>query len=191
MLCYYYRLKIFLRRFCFNDAFGSRNYQVIILVQRNVIGVYSQHEKSRLREAFWTAFGKYMNPLTGAGGTEVNWINYKTGVRYISFRMEVVDSIATVAIVLSHPNLETRSSQWDTLLAMESILKKIAGLEKWEKDHKDHSYGAIQEDYRLYQVLEGVNIYKQEDWPKLITFYKALMIALDAFWEEVKYGFEN
>ncbi|RYZ23162.1 MAG: DUF4268 domain-containing protein, partial [Chitinophagaceae bacterium] len=33
-------------------------------------------------------------------------------------------------------------------------------------------------------------IFRREDWPELISFFKPRIVALDAFWSEAKYFFE-
>jgi hypothetical protein len=42
----------------------------------------------------------------------------------------------------------------------------------------------------ISQQLDGVNIFNQSDWPAIISFLKPRIIALDAFWDMVKDGFE-
>jgi hypothetical protein len=32
---------------------------------------------------------------------------------------------------------------------------------------------------------------KRDDWPAIISFLKPRIIALDAFWSQAKYGFED
>ena len=44
--------------------------------------MYSKQELSRIREEFWTSFGRYMQPILSADGEKVNWVNYKTGMTY-------------------------------------------------------------------------------------------------------------
>jgi len=39
-------------------------------------------------------------------------------------------------------------------------------------------------------TLPGVNIFKTDDWPRIISFFKPRIIALDAFWDLVRDGFE-
>jgi hypothetical protein len=39
--------------------------------------------------------------------------------------------------------------------------------------------------------MEGVSIFNKEDWPKLISFFKPRIVALDEFWNMVKYSFES
>jgi hypothetical protein len=41
--------------------------------------MYTKQEISKQKQAFWTAFGKYMKPVLSADGEEISWLNYKTG----------------------------------------------------------------------------------------------------------------
>lgn len=150
--------------------------------------MYSKHEKSKLSEAFWTAFGKYLAPQEGAAGEKVNWINYKTGVRYMTFNMDVNDATAVIKIVLQHPVEEDRSQAWEQLLALKKLLSELTG-EEWHWDqYYEEEYGRHQSI--VYQKIEGVNLYDQGRWPEIISFFKPRIIALDRFWAEVKINFE-
>ncbi len=150
--------------------------------------MYSKQEKAQLSEAFWTALGRYMSPHLGAGGEKINWINYKTKVRGIAFRMEVADGTATIGIYLTHADAAERMQAWQQFREVLRLLEQSTGESWiWEQDVTNdygHSYS------RIYTSLNEVSLYKQEDWPALISFFKPRLIALDAFWEEVKYGFE-
>ncbi|MGZ8552516.1 MAG: DUF4268 domain-containing protein, partial [Chitinophagaceae bacterium] len=64
--------------------------------------MYSKQEASLLRKRFWTQFGQYMRPLPGADGETVNWLNYKTGIKDLYFRMDADSKQATIAIELRH-----------------------------------------------------------------------------------------
>jgi hypothetical protein len=68
------------------------------------------------------------------------------------------------------------------------IVARFSGKEwTWEKNAYDLNGRAIS---RIYQQLNNVNVLKETDWPRIISFLKPGIIALDVFWEEVKYGFE-
>ena len=150
--------------------------------------MYSKQEKAQLSEAFWTAFGRYLSPLPGAGGDKVNWINYRTGVRHITFRMEVNDHNATISIQLSHPHPAERQEAWQQLRILKPLLVQATG-EVWiSEDERADDYGQMHS--RIFTTITGVNIYESQKWPELISFFKPRIIALDAFWEEVKYAFE-
>ncbi|WP_442587339.1 DUF4268 domain-containing protein [Pedobacter sp. AW31-3R] len=49
--------------------------------------MYSKDQASQLRQAFWTAFGQYITPHPSAEGIKINWVNYKTGIKYLHFKM--------------------------------------------------------------------------------------------------------
>lgn len=44
---------------------------------------------------------------------------------------------------------------------------------------------------RMYTEIENVSIFKKEDWPQLISFFKPRILALDIFWSTAKYAFET
>ena len=68
--------------------------------------MYSKEQISKLKTQFWTNFGQYMKPVPGASGMPVNWINYKTGIRHIHFKMDADNTKAVIAIEISHPKEE-------------------------------------------------------------------------------------
>ena len=43
---------------------------------------------------------------------------------------------------------------------------------------------------RIYTEIKGVSVFKREDWPELISFFKPRIIALDSFWSSAQYGFD-
>ncbi|HTF80781.1 MAG TPA: DUF4268 domain-containing protein, partial [Cytophagales bacterium] len=62
--------------------------------------------------------------------------------------------------------------------------------EEWEWSlHESDVHGALAS--RIYKEQEGLNIYNKADWPDMISFLKSRMLALDAFWCNWKYGFEE
>jgi hypothetical protein len=44
---------------------------------------------------------------------------------------------------------------------------------------------------RIYKELPGVSVFNKSDWPELISFFKPRLIALDAFWENARYSFDD
>jgi len=43
---------------------------------------------------------------------------------------------------------------------------------------------------RIYTDLAPVNLFNRDDWPRLISFFKPRLIALDAFWADAQWSFE-
>lgn len=130
-----------------------------------------------------------MSLVPSEEGTKINWINYKTGIKHLYFRMEAEGKSARIGIEVSHPDEGIRALMYEQLLAYKSFLH--AELEEewiWEEVHQD-VYG--KETARVSKSLEKkASVLNQSDWPMLISFFKPRIIALDRFWSAAKYGFE-
>lgn len=149
--------------------------------------MYSKHEISQIRQEFWTVFGQYMAPVPSAEGEKINWINYKTGVKHLYFKMEADQTIASVAITLTHPALDVQKLYYDHLLQFKKLLHDTTG-EEWMWSLHVTEEGKVLS--RIFTELAGVNIFDKENWPALISFFKQRLIKLDEFWSQVRYGFE-
>lgn len=74
---------------------------------------YSGKSPSLLSQKFWTVFGQYMAPIPSAQGEKINWINYKTAVRFIRFKLQLINNMAAIVIELSHPDLDVQLQQFE------------------------------------------------------------------------------
>jgi hypothetical protein len=150
--------------------------------------MYSREEASQIRKAFWTAFGQYMRPIPSADGLKVNWVNYKTGFKGLSFSLNVDKKNAYLGIVLNQKDPDLRSLFYEQLLELKSVLHAQLGEEWiWEETATNAQH---QEISQVYTLLPTVSIFRQEDWPSIIAFFKPRLIALDEFWSMGKYHFE-
>lgn len=134
---------------------------------------------SNQKEAFWTAFGKYMRPVLSSEGVPVTWINYKTGVSGLHFRMDADDKRVFIAIVISSSDPSRQQELYDQFVQMKQLLEEALG----ENDWVWQSSGTISKE------LSGVSVYRQDDWPAIISFLKPRIMALDEFWSTAKYVF--
>ncbi|GAB2809597.1 hypothetical protein GCM10027043_06060 [Ferruginibacter profundus] len=147
--------------------------------------MYSKTETAQLTTQFWTSLGQYLKPVPSASGGPVNWINYKTGVRYIHFKMEVDTNRAVIAIEISHPHPAERLQCYHQFVALKKILAPAFNWQWNETVHTGHKTISS-----ISLQLDHVNILHPADWPAIISFLKPRIIALDAFWDMVKDGFE-
>lgn len=150
--------------------------------------MYSRQEASQLRKNFWTSFGQYMRPLRNAADEPVNWLNYKTGVKHLYFRMDADNDKATIAIELRHPDPLIQQHYFEKFRSLEKLLHQVIG-ENWQWQLHD-----IDEDGKLVSrigtQLKNVNVFHVNDWPAIISFLKPRMLALDIFWNMAKDGFD-
>src|SRR4051812_1064116 len=84
--------------------------------------MYSRQQASQLTQEFWTAFGRYMQPILSAEGEKINWINYKTGVKHISFRMNAGKG-ASIAIEITHTNIEEQQQCFEKFAQLKRIFQ--------------------------------------------------------------------
>ena len=150
--------------------------------------MYSKQEAAQLKKEFWTAFGQYMTPVLSAEGEKVSWVNYKTGEKNIAFRLDADNKKARVAIELTHADPGIQQLYFEQFQQLKNIFEAtVEGAWLWQL-HTTDDYGKIIS--RICTELTGVSVFKKEDWPTLISFFKRHIIALDEFWSNVKYSFE-
>ena len=145
--------------------------------------MYSREEAAKIKQEFWTAFGKYMQPVPCATGEKINWVNYKTGIKGIQIRKNAEQKQAFIAI-------EIRTD--------EALRKKYFEVFKMNKELFSNDWDwysdGIDEHGRKFSYIiaekNGFNIFNKENWPELISFFKEKMIMLDSFWAEQKDIFE-
>ena len=151
--------------------------------------MYSKAEATQFRQAFWTAFGQYMAPVPSAEGESTNWINYKTGLKQVYFRLQADHRHATIGIELTHPDAGIRELYWEQFRELKPLLHETLGEPwTWEADAPDAHGRPLSRIYR--ELQPPANLFDRDDWPALISFFKPRMIALDAFWADEQWSFE-
>jgi len=151
--------------------------------------MYSRSEASQLKQQFWTTFGQYMSPVPSAEGEKINWVNYKSGEKNIFFKMAADNNSASIAIELTHPDIFLQQLVFEQFEQMKNILHAVLQ-ENWIWRFKNFDENGKLVS-RIYTEIKEVSIYKKDDWPELIRFFKDRIIALDEFWSSAKYIFET
>jgi len=150
--------------------------------------MYTRQEASLIRKKFWTSFGQYMKPLPNADGETINWLNYKTGIRHLYFRMDAGFEQASISVEFNHGDLPLQQHYFEQFQQLKNILEEETGEEwQWQLHVPDEGGNIIS---RIITVKEEVNIFNSYDWPTIISFLKPRIMALDRFWSLVKDGFE-
>lgn len=150
--------------------------------------MYSKDEASQIRQAFWTTFGQYIAPQLSADGLKINWVNYKTGIKYLYFKMDADKHSATIEILIAHPDVGIQELFFEQFIELRTMLKSSLNEEwQWALNDRDESGKTTS---RIYKQLNGVSIYNRNEWPELISFFKPRIIALDEFWSVGQYSFE-
>ena len=134
-------------------------------------------------------FGQYMARVLSSEGEKINWINYKTGVKGLQFKMDIVKDTASISIEINHPDAAEQKIIFEKLFQLKQKLSSSLDEEwNWLLFTHDENGKLVS---KVYQEKNGISIIHREDWPALISFLKPRMMALDEFWNSVKYGFEE
>ena len=129
-----------------------------------------------------------MKPVENAKGELINWLNYKTGIKNIFFRMDADGKRASIAIELTHPDALQREKHYQQFAKMKLLLTETAGEEWiWQKEVADEHGKYIS---RIGTEINNVNVFNTSDWPAIISFLKPRMISLDKFWNLGKDAFQ-
>ena len=151
--------------------------------------MYSKTEATQLRQAFWTTLGQYMQPVPSADGGPVNWMNYKTGLKHVYFRLHADNRHATIGIEITHPDEGLRELFFEQFQELRAMLEEATGETwTWEPAAVNESGQPLA---RIYQELRPANLFSRDDWPRLIPFFKPRLIALDEFWSTGQYAFDE
>lgn len=151
--------------------------------------MYKRSEIFQTKEAFWTAFGRYLSLENNSEGRKINWINYHTGFKDIYFRMNADQKKADISIQLKHNDETLRALWFEKFREFNRFLIDAVGEEwVWEQNTEDEYQKPIS---KIYVELNDVNVMDQNDWPRIISFLKPRIMGLDSFWNEVKDGFEK
>lgn len=77
--------------------------------------MFKSEEASRIRQEFWTAIGRYMTHVPSAEGMKINWINYRTSIKDVYFRMNVNQNSAMIYIAMEHSDPGLRELHFQEL----------------------------------------------------------------------------
>ena len=151
--------------------------------------MYTKEEASKLRQLFWTTFGQYIAPQLSAEGLKINWVNYKTGIKHLYFRMEAGQKSAGISIEITHNDVGIQKLFFDQFAELKNILQSYLQEDwDWQLYVRDDNGKTVS---RISKQISSISIYNRNDWPVLISFFKPRIIALDEFWSDARYAFES
>ena len=150
--------------------------------------MFKREDSARFREEFWTTFGRYMNPVPSSEGLKINWINYRTTIKDVHFRMQVGRQSAIISISLEHHDEGVRELYFQQFEEFKTLLHATLEEEwEWQRNALITEQKVIS---RIYKEVHGISLFNKQHWPELISFFKPRIIALDRFWENARYSFE-
>jgi len=150
--------------------------------------MYSKEEARLIRKKFWTAFGQYMKIQPSSSGENPNWVNYKTGVKDLYFKTEADNKKASISIQMHQKDEGIRNLMYEQFEGFQPLFNSYFEEDwAWFQDYYTDEGKPIG---LIILQLDNVNIFKEQDWPGIIGFFKSNLMKLDAFWNDAKDSFE-
>ena len=104
------------------------------------------------------------------------------------FKMEAGSKQASISIEIMHKDAAHAATVYKIFEDTRAALELNTG-EEWEWTASQvNEHG--QPLSRIFKTLTPANVFKQTDWPAIISFFKPRLIALDRYWTEHKMIFE-
>ena len=138
--------------------------------------MFSKEESKKIRQEFWTNFGKKYPR---------KWLLYNTKIKDLSLKFTFDTKIAQVSIDIESPDDFMRSYYFDKLISLKNIIKtdylpNIVFDENYSLDN-----GKIVS--RIYVELDdNVSIHNKHTWERTMDFLNKKMNLLEFFFIEYK-----
>ncbi|CEN33616.1 DUF4268 domain-containing protein [Capnocytophaga cynodegmi] len=135
--------------------------------------MYSKAEAKKLREEFWTSFGKSFPR---------KWVLYDTKIKDFSFKFYFDTKKAIVSLDIEDNVLINRILYYEKLVSLKGIL-----LEEYLPDAIFEDCYVLDNDKeisRIYVQKENVNIHNKNTWRETMEFLFEKMLKFEEFWYE-------
>jgi len=137
--------------------------------------MYTKEEAKRVRQQFWTMFGKRYHR---------KWTLYDTKIKDVVLKFSFEDTRAIVSLDLTHDDDFFRAYYWEKLESLQSLMRAEVHEELlFDKEYLLESGKTIS---RVYVYMANVKIQKQTDWPIVYQFFYEHMDVLEQFFREYK-----
>ncbi len=137
--------------------------------------MFSKEDSKKIREEFWTSFGK---------SYPRKWVLYNTGLKEVQLKFTFNNDFAQVSLDVYSPDDVIQEYYFEKIYALKSILKDeyLPNIEF----EKNYLLPEGKEVSRFYLQLDSVNIHNKNHWQQVGEFLKIHMQPLEEFFKEYK-----
>lgn len=133
--------------------------------------MFSKEESAKLREEFWTSFGKSFPK---------KWILYNTKIKDVSFKFHFDTKKAMVSMDIECVE-EKRQFYYDKMLSLRSILEETLPEIIFDADFQLENGKNIS---KIYLQKDKVCIHNKQTWQETMLFLYDNMLKFEDFWLE-------
>ncbi|MCK5824596.1 MAG: DUF4268 domain-containing protein [Ichthyobacteriaceae bacterium] len=146
--------------------------------------MFSKEESRLMKMEFWVTFGKRTALISTEDGKKKKWIQFRTGIKDLSFKFESDRKYARVCIDIEQKDLVKRMQYWEKLESLKTMLNNSVPAELiWDEEFVLDNGKEIS---RIYCQLNGVSIFNQNKWADIYDFFVANMTPMEDIFNEYK-----
>lgn len=134
--------------------------------------MFSREESAKMRQEFWTSFGKSFPR---------KWILYQTKIKGLSFKFNF-DTKKAMVLMEIEGSLEHRIKYFEKIQSLQDILERdflpnVVYAESYELENG-------KEVSCIFVEKKEVSIHNRETWQEAMLFLNENMIKMEDFWGE-------
>lgn len=137
--------------------------------------MFSREESKRLRQEFWTSFGKEYPR---------KWILYNTKIREVQLKFTFNRKFAQVSLDIIDEDELIKAYYFEKLQSLKKILTSEYLPEVIYDENYELPEGKIIS--RIYVKLDNVSIHNKKDWPMVKEFLAMKMLQMEEFFLDFK-----
>lgn len=135
--------------------------------------MFTKEESKKIRQEFWTSFGKEFPR---------KWLLYNTKMKEIQLKFTFNRKVAQVSLDIADDDEMIKAYYFEKLQSLEKILKAEYLPEAILEEEYELPEGKIIS--RAYVQMDNVSIHNQKDWPEVKTFLANKMMQLEEFFKD-------
>ena len=135
--------------------------------------MFSREESKKIRQEFWTSFGKEFPH---------KWLLYNTKMKEIQLKFTFSRKIAQVSLDILDEDEMIRAYYFEKMQSLENVLKSEYLPEATLEKFYELPEGKIIS--RVYVEMHNVSIHNRKDWPEVKKFLASNMLQLEEFFED-------
>lgn len=135
--------------------------------------MFSREESKKIRQEFWTSFGKEYPR---------KWLLYNTKMKEIQLKFSFNRKFAQVSLDIADDDELIRAYYFEKLQSLEKILKAEYLPEAILEADYELPEGKVTS--RVYTEMENVSIHNKNDWPEVKQFLASRMDKLEEFFKD-------
>lgn len=142
--------------------------------------MWSKEEAKNRKIRFFTNFGIYMKKYIPEYGEKIRWVNYRTGLNSIRFKIEADKVSSRVCIDIINKDEGVREVFLEQFEEFKTLLSNSMDELEWIKEYRIDSSIYIT---RIITELKGPSINQESEWGDIYRFFEKNLVALHEFWD--------